>query len=137
MRNQNLFIKRRSILGLMSSVLAFGLARPALAETDPLRQVIARLSDDAPIRFLGCESAGLTGFDGTLEVLLSHLSNSLDLAGVSMTDANAVYDGLRHCISADFAKTRTISIDGWILSQTEVTAYLAAYIYHRQASAFV
>ena len=137
MKNQKQFIKRRSFLGLISSTLAFGFGYPAFAETDPLRQVVARLSNDAPIRLLGREAAAHTGFDGTLEVILSNLSSRLGLAGFPMANTATVYEGFRHAISADFATAQTVSIDGWVVSQTEVTAYLAAYTYHKDAVTFV
>lgn len=124
-------VKRRTVLRTLALTLGYLIARPAVANEDPVVAVIAKLSRYVSIRRLGSFYETANAGRGTFASLIEEIHKSLAKAGLDATDKRLVFDGLRHLISDDFAANRTLLISGWLMSETEVRVCIAACIYHQ------
>lgn len=127
-------VERRTVLRTLALTLAYFIARPAIANEDPVIAVVAKLSRYISIRRLGSFYESVDTGRRTLASLTDEIYKGLAKAGLDATDKHLVFDSLRHLIPDDFAANRTLLIDGWLLSETEVRLCIAASVYYRQWS---
>lgn len=116
---------RRAFLATSSGLaaaLGFGrLARAAAPEVDPVAKVMcdaAGYDNRAAARIAQFYWATENG-ERDAVALTAHLRERAAGRGTACASPEQMTDGLRHCIREDFKAGRTVTIDGWVLSETE------------------
>jgi hypothetical protein len=121
-------LSRRDILrhltygGLMMSLPISALARPAGNLSPPLASLLGQFfSNRESARVVGQRYLDLTPKEANLERLMALIFRSeKNIARLAHADPEQLRAMLSDQQRADFAHGRTIMIDGWILSETEV-----------------
>lgn len=129
-------LSRRNMLrqltcgGLMMALPASALARPAGDVSPPLASRLGRLfSNGESARVIGQRYLDLAPGEANLERLMALICHSEEnYARLAHTDTEQLRAMLLGQQRADFARGRTIMIDGWILSETEVRLCAVAAI---------
>jgi hypothetical protein len=108
--------------GLMMSLPTFALARPAGNLSPPLASLLCQFfSNRESARVVGQRYLDLTPNEASTERLMALIFQSKEnYARLAHADAEQLRAILSDQQRADFAHGRTIMIDGWILSETEV-----------------
>jgi hypothetical protein len=112
-----------ALVASIPGVRALSCMRPIAPATD----VAAACRSLACAAAIGSACRAALGDEGTTADNLTRLIlDDLTAAGLDLRSISAIRSGLRELSCRDFAAARVISVDGWILSVTEIRAYALA-----------
>ena len=116
--------------GLMMALPASALARPAGDVSLPLAARLSRLfSNGESARVIGQRYLDLTPGEANLDRLMVLICRCEEnYARLARADSEQLLAILQEQQRLDFAHARTVAIDGWILSETEVRLCAVAAI---------
>jgi hypothetical protein len=127
-------LKRRTILGLIAACLPVSRAASALdsalTESDSADRLLALFSDPASAASVGAKYLADRGDNADEATLLAELvaGDESMLARMDAMSPTGLRRYVREKIRQDFVAGRTESVDGWVLSTSELRLYALAAV---------